>query len=164
MPDSVGNRTIIACFCLAVLLAVAAPGQLVRALGNAQLWPEQDDDSPQHVYSILESEVTLMGFHCGVINSPPSTVFTADPDYRETPVTVGVQFQLEEVSALHASAPRGRMDDASTAETRTPLSARISRMLTQHEIYVPAGDGEMEDIFVPEASMGVADLVALCTP
>jgi hypothetical protein len=164
MPDSAGNRTTIARFCLAVFLAAAAPGNGAQAASNAQIWPEQDGNSPQLLYSIVDSDVTLMGFHCNVINSPSADVFTADPDYRETPLTVGVEVPLEEVSVLETSSATARMHDGSGSDVRTPLSARVSRMLTRQEISTLPGDGEMEDVFVPEASMGIADLVALCMP
>ena len=164
MPDSAGSSTTIARFCLAVFLAVAAPGHLAHAVGNAQASPEQDGGSTERPYSLLDGDITLTGFPCGGIERPASTVFNADPDYRETPLTVGVQVMLEEVSALAGPSARGRMHDMPAGEMRTPLSAKVSRMLTQYEISAAPGDDEMQDVFVPEASMGVADLVALCTP
>jgi hypothetical protein len=164
MHDSAGNRTAIARFCLAVVLAIVAPGSLAQAAGNAQLWLEQDETLPPSLYSILGGGVTLTGFHCDVINNPSLAAFTADPDYRETQVTIGVEMLLEEVTALQAPSTASRMDDASGADPRTPLNARVSRVLTQQEMSAPPGNGEMEEVFVPEASMVVADLMALCLP
>jgi hypothetical protein len=164
MPDSAVKRTTFARFCLAVFLAAAAPGNGAQAARDAHIWPEQNGKSHQLLYSIMDSDVTLAGFNCDVINSPSATAFTAEPDYREMPVTVGLEVLLDEVSALGTPSSPARMDDASGGETRTPLSVKVSRMLIQQEISTPPDDGQMEDVFVPEASMGVADLVALCAP
>lgn len=164
MPDNAGRRTTIARFCLAIVFALALAGaeNQAQAASNAQLWPEHDDRVPQSSYSIMDSDVTLTGFPCDIVNSPSQMAFSSDPDYREGPFTVGVEVRLEEVSALQTSPRPSRMDDASAADSRTPLSARVSRMLVQQELSNPPGDGQMLDVFVPEASMGIADLVALC--
>jgi hypothetical protein len=164
MPDDAGRSTTIARFCLAIVLALAlaGAGNQAQAASNAQIWPEHDDRAPQDSYSIMDSDVTLTGFHCDVINNPSPLAFSSDPDYRETPFTVGLEVRLEEVSALQTASRPSRMDDASAADQRTPLSARVSRMLVQQELSNPPGDGQMQDVFVPEASMGIADLVALC--
>jgi hypothetical protein len=163
MPDSGGRKTTIARLCLAIALALALAGATnqAQAASNAQLWPEHYDDAPTGSYKIMDSDVTLTGFHCDVINSPSATAFSSDPDYRETPATVGLEVRLEEVSALQTASRSSRMDDSS-ADQRTPLRARVSRMLVQQDLSNPPGDGQMQDVFVPEASMGIADLVALC--
>src|SRR5262245_28605447 len=102
MPDCAGIRTRTARFCLAVFLVASAPGHMAHAAGNAQAWPEQDNTPPEHLYSILEKNVTLTGFHCDVINSREQSAF-ADPDYEEMTVTVGVEVRLDAVSALQDS-------------------------------------------------------------
>jgi hypothetical protein len=164
MPDCGVRRTIIARICLATLLAVILPGHEGRAASNAQHSPEQDSVSTERRFGTLHNTITLTGFHCDTISTPSQSTFAADPDYREEPFTVGVEMPLEEVTALGTQPATGQMDDASAADSRTPLSAKVSRMLTQQEMSAPPGEGEMEDVFVPEASMAVADLVALCMP
>jgi hypothetical protein len=164
MPDCRVSRTTVVRVCLAIVLAAILPGREGQAASNAQARPEQDSVSTERLFSTLSSTITLTGFHCDTISVPSQSAFAADPDYREAPFTVGVEMVLEEVSALGSRPATGQMDDASAADARTPLSAKISRMLTQQEMSAPPGDGAMEDVFVPEASMAVADLVALCMP
>jgi hypothetical protein len=164
MPDSRVRRTIIVRICLAIVLAFMLPGRDGRAASNAQSSPEQDSVSTERLFSPLHSTTTLTGFHCDAVSTPSQSAFAADPDYREAPFTVGVEMVLEEVSALGAPPATGQMDDASAADVRTPLSAKVSRMLTHQEMPAGPGEGGMEDVFLPEASMAIADLVALCTP
>jgi hypothetical protein len=165
MPDCAGVRTHTARFCLAIIMGLAVSGQTVQAAGDPQAWPEQDGTPPPHLYRDTQNDVTLTGFHCGVISSPSPAVFTADPEYRETSATIGLEMFLEEASAPpQASSDRVEIDDVSGGEMRTPLSARLSRIIVQEELTAQPDDTAMEDVFVPEASMSVADLVALCMP
>jgi hypothetical protein len=110
--------------------------------------------------------ISLTGFGCDAVTAPSSRVFTADPDYSETPFTVGLEVFHDEVSppATQLSERVEHGGGASAADAWTPLSARLSAVILQDETSALGGDGAMEDVFVPEASMSVADLVALCVP
>ena len=61
---------------------------------------------------------------------------------------MGLEVRLEEVSALRTASRPSRMDDSSSADQRTPLSARVSRMLVQQDLQGVPGDGQMQDVFV----------------
>jgi hypothetical protein len=164
MPDSAGSRSSLVCFCLALSLAIAAAGTPVQAASDARLWPEQAENSALFLFT-MDGEVNFTGFGCDAITAPSSRVFSADPDYSETPFTVGLEAFLEEANAspTHLS-ERAGLDSASAADARTPLSARLSTVIIRNETFFFAGESEMEDVFVPEASMSVADLMALCVP
>jgi hypothetical protein len=164
MPDSAGSWPNLVRFYLALSLAIAAVGLSVQAASDARPWPEQADHSIQVLFA-PRGGVSLTGFGCDSITAPSSRIFAADPDYSETPFTVGLESVLEETGAPSAQfSERTDLDGASAADVRTPLSARLSTVILQSEISALRGDGTMEDVFVPEASMSVADLMALCVP
>lgn len=164
MPESAGIRSNLVRFCLALSLAAAASGTPVQAASDARLWPDPAEVFPLFLFA-MDGEVSLIGFGCDAVTAPSSRVFAADPDYSENPFTIGLELFLEEASGppTHLS-ERAVLDGASSADARTPLSTRLNRAILHDETFSFGGGGAMEDVFVPEASMSVADLVALCVP
>jgi hypothetical protein len=164
MPESAGSRSNLVRFCLVLSLAVVASATTIKAASDARLRPERAEHSPLFLFT-MNGETSLTGFGCDAVAAPSSRVFTADPDYRETPFTVGLELFPEEASAPPAHlSERAGIDGGSAADARTPLSTRLSTAILHDETFSFGGDGAMEDVFVPEASMSVADLAALCVP
>jgi hypothetical protein len=163
MPESVGSRSNLIRFCLFLSLAVAASATTINAASDARLWPERAEHSPMFLFT-MQGEASLTGFGCDAIAAPSSRVFTADPDYSETPFTIGLELFPEEASAppTHLFESAG-IDGGSAADAQHPLSARLSGAILGDQTSAFSA-GAMEDVFVPEASMSVADLVALCIP
>ena len=167
MPDSARSWPNLVRFCLALFLAIAAPGYSAQAANDARISPERAEVSALFLFSMGDGGGSLTGFDCDVIPDPGPNrrEFTADPDYSETPFTVGLEVFLDDANAPPARlSGRLKIDDGSAADARTPLSARLSAIIVQNKTPPLAGGGKMEDVFVPEASKSVADLAALCMP
>jgi hypothetical protein len=165
MPDRAGSWPNLINFCVALSLAAATPGNLAHAANDARFSPEQGEISAAFLFTLPHGDFSLTGFDCDLIAGPSSRVFAADPDYSETPSTIGLEVFLEDVNAPPAHlSKRLEMDGGLAADATTPLSTRLSAISLHDQIPAFAGDGEMENVFVPEASMSVADLVALCIP
>ena len=162
MPESAGNRSNLVRFCLVLSLAIAATTTTIQAASEARLWPQQAEAPPLFLFT-MNGEISLTGFGCDAIAPPSSRVFAADPDYSETPFTVGLELFLDEADAPTHLSERAGIDGDSAADARTPLSTRLSGAILHDQISAFSAGG-MEDVFVPEASMSVADLVALCVP
>lgn len=164
MPDSAVSRLNLPRFILALSMAATAFAMSVQAASDARPWPDQGQNYPLFLFT-MENKTSLTGFGCDVVAPPSGRAFADDPDYSETAFTVGLEMFLDEAGELptHHSGFAG-LDSASAADTRTPLSARLSTTVLHDETSSLGRGGAMEDVFVPEASMSIADLAALCLP
>jgi hypothetical protein len=165
MPKTAGNWPQLAFVFLAAMLALAAPGKPAEAAVNARLGPDEASDTAPFVYTMPEGAISLTGFHCGLISQDDAAAFSADPDYSETPPTIGLEFVLDAggVPPLTGTS-RSSLDEGSAVEMKTPLSARLNRLLITGAASSITDGSVMEDEFLPEASMSVADLVGRCHP
>ena len=165
MPSNAGSRLQCVCACFVMMVAPPAPLNFAEAAVNASLNPDGAREAAPLVYGIPEGEVSLTGFQCDVTSEENAAAFAADPDDSETPPTVGLELVLgtDSLSTLAASGHAGR-DDISAAETKNPLSARLSRIIVGHG-GASLNDGSvLEEVSLPEASMSVADLIKRCRP
>ena len=160
MPPKGVCRSPFVCFCFAAILALCAPGSAVEAASSAALDPEQAREAALSIDSMPESEVSLTGFHCGGAAEQASAAFAADPDYSETPSTIGLEFAFEDggmpVSGGRVSGEEG--------DVRSPLSARLSRISLEGGTPSLMDVRQMEEVSLPEASMSVADMMDICLP
>jgi hypothetical protein len=164
MPRRVGSRTLFAWFCLAASFALMAPGP-ARAASSALLNAEQAREAATFVYDVPAGGISLTGFHCGGASMPDMAAFTADPDYEEASYTVGLEFGIDAIGAQPmAQAGAAMTEEASAAELRSPLSARLSRIIVEGGAPSLIDSRAMEVVSLPEASKSVADLMDVCMP
>lgn len=162
LPNIAGYRSQFAFICLAAMLGLAAPA---AAAIDARLGPDDAGDAAPLVYTVPDGAVSLAGFHCGLIRAEEAAAFADDPDYSETPPTIGLEFVLDAggVPPL-TSTVRSGFEESPVAEMKTPLSARLKRILVEGNGPSLNDSAAMEDVFLPEASMSVADLIGRCHP
>ena len=165
MPRNTGSRLQVAFVCFAIV-AFAASRMLAMAAAKASLSPDEAREAASFVLSMAVGDVSLTGFHCSVINaSGAAEAFNEDPDDMETPPTIGLEFVFDAGGASsHAGAGRAGLEDGQASEMRTPLSARLNRVIIQGGGFSLTDGGGVEDVSLPEASMSVADIVDRCHP
>jgi len=149
-------------FCLAAFLALTG-SKGVEAANRDAGSADRPAEGTLFVYSAPQGNASLLGFPCSATGSASAVVFTADPAYRETPATIGLQLSFEADSFV-ASPDRVAMDHASSAEAKTPLSTRLRRIVVENETAPPVSGDEFEEISLSGASKSVADLMAVCNP
>ena len=163
MPRRVGSRPLV-WFCLAASLALVVPGS-ARAASNAVLNAEQAREAATFVYDVPEGGISLTGFHCGGVGAPNAAAFTADLDYEEAAYTIGLESGIDSGGASQAGlAGAALTEEASVLELRSPLSARLSRIIVEGGAPSLIDGRVMEDVSLPEASKSVAELMDICMP
>lgn len=163
MPLTVVSRSQRACIAFAILTAIV-PGLPLEAAINAALDPEAARDAAPFVYTMPEGEVSLTGFHCSIIESEEAAAFAADPDYGETPPTIGLELFVDAGGLTPTSTGRSGHGEPLSDDVKSPLSARLSRIIVGGDVISLSDGGVLEEVSLPEASMSVADLVGRCHP
>ncbi len=163
MPLTVVSRPQRACIAFAILAAIV-PGLPVKAAINAALDPEATRDAAPFVFTMPEGAVSLTGFHCSIIESEEAAAFAADPDYSETPPTIGLELFVDAAGLTPLSSGRGGHDEPLSDDMKSPLSARLSRIIVGGDVFSLTESAVLEEVSLPEASMSVADLVGRCHP
>lgn len=164
MPGRVGSRPRLAWFGFAAILALVAPGQAVKAASSAGLDTEEARDVATFAQDAPGSGISLTGFHCGGVAAPSPAAFTADPDYEEASYTVGLEFGFDDGVPSMGQDSAALKEEASAGEPRSPLSARLSRIIVEGGAPSLTDIRVMEDVSLPEASKSVADLMVICLP
>jgi hypothetical protein len=125
---------------------------------------EQAREAATSVYDVPEGAISLTGFHCGAVGAASTAAFTADPDYEEAAYTVGLDFGLDAGGIPVAQAGSLMTEEASAAELKSPMSARLSRIIVEGGVPSLIDGRVMEEVSLPEASKSVADLMDVCMP
>jgi hypothetical protein len=161
MPERAGSGRQLGRYVLAVVIVLGS-GLTAWAAIDARLNPDEARGAAAFIYSMPEGEVSLTGFHCGIINTPSTAAF-ADPDDSDMPATVGLELFSDGGPPPLAASGHAGSDDG-LGEVRNPLSARLNRIIVEDGAFSMMDGGAMEEVSLPEASMSVADLVDRCHP
>ena len=166
MPQFAVSRSQPLAIAIAVLVAYLAAGLTVQAAVNPALDPDAAREAAApFVYALPEGAVSLTGFHCAISEHPEAEAFALEPDYSETPPTVGLELFVDASghAPLSASARAG-FEETVGADIKSPLSARLSRMIVGGDAASLVDGSALEEVSLPEASMSVADLLGRCRP
>lgn len=152
------------CGIVFAILASLAPGLPLQAAVNAAIDPDAARESAPFVYTKPGGVVSLTGFHCSIAeDAAESWAFVEDPEYSETPVTIGLEF-LVDAGGPSPLATSIRHDEPLSGDMRSPLSATLRRIMVEGDAASLVDDGALEEVSLPEASMSVAGLAGRCRP
>jgi hypothetical protein len=151
------------CGIVFAIVAALAPGVPLHAAVNAAIDPDAARESAPFVYAKPGGVVSLTGFHCSITEDAEAWAFADDPEYTETPPTIGLEF-LADASGLAPMSASMRHDEPLSGDMRSPLSATLRRMMIEGDITSLIDDGAVEEVSLPEASMSVAGLAGRCRP